>query len=118
VRLEPAPVDAKPQLTAADAFNAYLEDAIPPGLDEQTSQAPVVSLAIYTSGTGETAGITPTLVWLVKFIDTLVVEFGPDIGSESRGTDSGSRCPFYVVIDATSGKRLRSFQTCDTPKVS
>jgi hypothetical protein len=116
-RFVPAPDTATPQITAAGAFNAYLDDAVPPGLDKQTSEPPVVSLAIYTSKTGETSGIAPTLVWLIKFGNTPVVEFGPDI-TESKGTGTAFRCPFYVIIDATSGKRLKSFQTCDAPTTS
>jgi hypothetical protein len=93
------------------ALRAYRDDAVPPGLDKESKGPPVASLAVFTSGTGQTSGMAPTLVWLLKFADVPVIEFGPN----SRGVDSGSRCPFLVVIDATSGKRLLPYQTC-TPR--
>lgn len=113
----PPPVNTVAKLTPADAFKAYLDDAVPPGLDKATKEPPVVSLAVFTSDLGETSGIAPTLVWLIKFVDTPVIEFGPDING-TKSPDSGFRCPFYVVIDATSGQRLESFQTCGSPTTS
>ncbi|HEX8863749.1 MAG TPA: hypothetical protein VGC06_32540 [Actinomycetes bacterium] len=117
-RFEPPPAaTATAKLTATDAYKAYLADAVPPGLDKETSQPPVVSLATYTSELGENAGIAPTLVWLIKFSDIPVVEFGPDLNKGSV-TASGLKCPFYVIIDAATGQRLESFQTCDSPTTS
>ena len=113
VQFTPAAANAKISLTAVDAVKAYLDDPMPPGLDK-SSGPPVVSLVVYTSETGDTAGMAPTLVWLVKFNDVPEVAFGPDVGKSERA-NSSFKCPFYVVIDATSGKRLRSFQTCDAP---
>jgi len=114
VQFTPAAARAATSLTAVDAMEAYLDDPIPPGLDKESSGPPVGSLVIYDSETGDTAGLAPTLVWLVKFNDVPQVAFGPDVG-EFKRADSSFKCPFYVVIDATSGKRLRSFQTCDAP---
>lgn len=114
VRLAPASAKAATRLTAADAHRAYLNDAVPPGLDKESKVPPVVSLAVYTSETGETSGMAPTLVWVVKFIDAPVMNLGP----KSNGADSSFRCPFYIIIDAASGKRLESFQTCDPPRAS
>jgi hypothetical protein len=114
VRLVPASVrstNATPRITAVKALRAYQDDAVPPGLDKESNGPPVVSLAVFTSGTGDTTAMAPTLVWLLKFNDIPVIEFGPN----SRGVDSGSRCPFYVIVDATSGKRLLSYQTCAPP---
>lgn len=111
VRLVPPSAKAAPRLTAVDAHRAYLNDAVPPRLDKESSMPPVVSLAVYTSETGETSGMAPTLVWVVKFMDAPVINLGP----KSNGADSSFRCPFYIIIDAISGKRLESFQTCDPP---
>jgi hypothetical protein len=115
MRLVPASArstSATPRITAVKALRAYRDDAVPPGLDKEAKGPPVASLAVFTSGTGDTSGMAPTLVWLLKFNDVPVIEFGPN----SRGVDSGSRCPFYVVVDASSGKRLLSYQTCAPPK--
>ena len=115
MRLVPASVrsaGATPRITAVKALRAYRDDAVPPGLDKESKGPPVASLAVFTWGTGETSGMAPTLVWLLKFNDAPVIEFGPNSGA----VVSGARCPFYVVIDATSGKRLLSYQTCAPPE--
>lgn len=115
-RFTPAPVDAKPILSSSDAYKAYVEDATPPGLEKETTAPPEAALALYTNDMGETPVKEPELVWRLTFSDAPVVEFGPDFG-ESSG-ESADRCPFYIVIDAGSGQRRVSFQTCDSPQSS
>src|SRR6266511_1706856 len=99
-RFVPPPVAAKAALTAGDAYNAYLNEAIPPGLEKQTSAPPVATLAVYTNDIGETPGRPPTLVWLLEFTDVPVVLYG----ANSKRADSGSYSARVDAVAVTSGR--------------
>ena len=105
-----APTAARPQRTAAQALEGYRADPIPPNLEEQSPTPPVIRLTSFTHARVGVA--SPRLAWLIRFDSVPVWESGPSSRVRETVVD---RCPFYVVVDATTGQRLESFQTCAPP---
>jgi hypothetical protein len=73
---------------------------------------PQVKLADYRNS--NRGPVRPVLAWIVVYPDAKEVNFGgPDFvpaAARARG-----RCPAYVVVDASSGRGLADFQTCQPP---
>jgi hypothetical protein len=71
---------------------------------------PQVKLADYSHRDNGEGPVQPTLTWIVVYPDAEVVELGrPDFAPPPARV---WRCPAYVVVDATSGRRWGAFQTC------
>jgi hypothetical protein len=74
---------------------------------------PQVKLADYSNRYNGEGPVRPTLAWIVVYLDAKAVVFGPDFAPDAARV--AGCCPAYVVVDATSGRRWGSFQTCDPP---
>ena len=104
-----APPTGRPRLSWQQALQAVTRrnDGWP------ARTPPQVKLADYSNCCNGEGPVRPTLTWIVVYPDAEVVEFGPDFAPDApRKVD---RCPAYVVVDATSGKRWGSFQTDQPP---
>jgi hypothetical protein len=77
-------------------------------------RAPVqVTLAGYRR-----AGLArPLLAWVVVYRNDQAVRFGPTPAELRAGRDRmlWPGCPFYAVVDATSGRYLEEFSACQPP---
>ena len=54
----------------------------------------------------------PVLAWVVVYPTAEVVAHGPDLAPSA---EQGTSCPFYVGVDADSGRLLGALQTCEPP---
>jgi hypothetical protein len=102
-----APTTAHPVLTRqqaerTEAVRGYFRPDPPPEL----------KLAELSNRFRDPTG--PVLAWVAVDPDHPLQriggpDFGPGYGDDTR------RCPFYVVVDATSGQGYGAWQTCDPP---
>jgi hypothetical protein len=104
-----APPTGRPPLSWQQALQAVTRRH--DGWDTPTP--PQVKLADYSNCCNGEGPVRPVLAWIVVYPDAEVVLFGPDIAPPDARV--AGRCPAYVVVDATSGRRWGSFQTCDPP---
>jgi hypothetical protein len=103
-----APPTGRPRLSWQQALHAVTRrnDGWP------ARTPPQVKLADFSNCCNGEGPVRPTLAWIVVYPDAEVVEFGPDFAPPPARVQ---RCPAYVAVDATSGRRLGAFQTCDPP---
>jgi hypothetical protein len=110
-----SPPTGTPRLTWQDAYRGYLHN----GLFDHfpSTRMPLVELATLQPNPSMLPP-DPLLVWVVVVRDAEEITLGgPDYSVLGVKPPARRlrRCPAYTVFDATTGRALVAFQTCEPP---